>query len=116
MPSRLSRRALLAALAALAGLLGAALALAGVTALILPTHTPGVRYSKVDAGDDLADDLRQGLDEDDPPAVQLHEGVEGSPTVWLALLRPKPGPLRGRPLSPRQHRVAGWPLSIPRRA
>ena len=26
---------------------GAALALAGATALILPTHTPGARYSKV---------------------------------------------------------------------
>jgi hypothetical protein len=47
MRSRLSRRALLVAVAALAALLGAALALAGATALILPTHTPGDRYSKV---------------------------------------------------------------------
>ena len=47
MRSGLSRRALLAALAAVAALLGAAVALAGATALILPTHTPGARYSKV---------------------------------------------------------------------
>jgi hypothetical protein len=32
---------------AVAALLGAALALAGTTALILPTHTPGARYYKV---------------------------------------------------------------------
>jgi hypothetical protein len=45
---RLSRRALLVAhLAVFAALLGAAIALAGVTALILPTHTLGARYYKV---------------------------------------------------------------------
>jgi hypothetical protein len=41
------RRFLVATLAAAAALLGAALALAGAKALILPTHTPGARYSKV---------------------------------------------------------------------
>jgi hypothetical protein len=44
----LSRRALLiGVLAAFVALLGTAIALAGVTALILPTHTPGARYYKV---------------------------------------------------------------------
>jgi hypothetical protein len=38
---------LVAALAAVAVVDGAALALTGATALILPTHTPGARYSKV---------------------------------------------------------------------
>src|SRR5438046_8611580 len=47
MRARSSRRASLVALAAVAAPLAAALALAGATALILPTHTPGVRYSKV---------------------------------------------------------------------
>ena len=41
------RHALTAALAAAIALVGASLAFAGATALILPTHTPGVRYSKV---------------------------------------------------------------------
>jgi hypothetical protein len=43
----LSRRALLVAFASVAALLVAGLALAHVSALILPTHTPGARYSKV---------------------------------------------------------------------
>jgi hypothetical protein len=43
----LSRRAFLVAVAAGAALLGCCVALAGATALILPTHTPGARYSKV---------------------------------------------------------------------
>jgi hypothetical protein len=44
----LSTRALSALLlAAVVALVGAALALAGATGLILPTHTPGARYSKV---------------------------------------------------------------------
>src|SRR6266542_3397615 len=48
MHSRLSRRALpVVLLTALGALLVAALALAGAAALILPTHTPGARYSKV---------------------------------------------------------------------
>jgi hypothetical protein len=48
MRSGLSRRVLLVTLlAAVAALLVAALALAGATALILPTHTPGARYYKV---------------------------------------------------------------------
>jgi hypothetical protein len=55
-------------LAAIAALLTAALALAGSTALILPTHTPGARLLQGQAGDDRQDDLRQGLDGDDPPA------------------------------------------------
>jgi hypothetical protein len=38
---------LLALVAAIAGLLAARHALAGATALILPTHTAGVHYSKV---------------------------------------------------------------------
>ncbi len=42
-----SRRALLVLLTAVVALLGAALAVASATALILPTHTPGARYSKV---------------------------------------------------------------------
>src|SRR6266516_3407514 len=42
-----SRRALLLLLTAVVALLGAALAVASATALILPTHTPGARYSKV---------------------------------------------------------------------
>lgn len=41
------RRALTAALVTGTGLAGASLAFAGATAPILPTHTPGVRYSKV---------------------------------------------------------------------
>ena len=45
--SGLGLRTLLVALAVVLDLMGAALALAGPTALILPTHTPGVRYSKV---------------------------------------------------------------------
>ena len=45
MPSNRTLRIALAALAA--ELLTAVLALAGATALILPTHTPGARYSKV---------------------------------------------------------------------
>jgi hypothetical protein len=44
---RPSRRILLLALTGVAALLGAALALASATALILPTHTPGARYSNV---------------------------------------------------------------------
>jgi hypothetical protein len=47
MRSGLSRRASLLGLLAVAALAGAALAVAGWTALILPTHTPGVRYYKV---------------------------------------------------------------------
>src|SRR6266542_3816982 len=48
MRSRLSRRALLIALLGVVGALpAAAFALAGATALILPTHTPGARYYKV---------------------------------------------------------------------
>jgi hypothetical protein len=48
MRTGLSRRALLVALpAAVATLLLAAFALAGATALILPTHTLGARYYKV---------------------------------------------------------------------
>jgi hypothetical protein len=47
MRSSPSRRTLLLALTAVAAPLGAALALAGTTTLILPTHTPGARYSKV---------------------------------------------------------------------
>jgi hypothetical protein len=43
----LSRRALLVAVGVFAALLVAAIALAGATALILPTHTPGARYYKV---------------------------------------------------------------------
>jgi hypothetical protein len=44
---RANRLVLLIALLAGAGLLVVALALAGATALILPTHTPGARYYKV---------------------------------------------------------------------
>src|SRR5206468_13008823 len=47
MRSRLCNRGLLLALVAMFALLTAALAVAGSTALILPTHTPGARYSKV---------------------------------------------------------------------
>lgn len=43
----LNRRVLLLGLVATLAGLAASHALAGVTALILPTHTPGVRYSKV---------------------------------------------------------------------
>ena len=44
---RLSRRAVVVALSAVAASATAAFALAGATALILPTHTPGARYDKV---------------------------------------------------------------------
>jgi hypothetical protein len=43
----LCRHAVLALVAAVVAVVAAALALAGSSALILPTHTPGVRYSKV---------------------------------------------------------------------
>jgi hypothetical protein len=45
--SGLSRRIALVALVGTAALLLGAFALAGATTLILPTHTPGVRYYKV---------------------------------------------------------------------
>jgi hypothetical protein len=47
MRSKLSRRALLVGVVLGTALLLAAFALAGATALIVPTHTPGARYSKV---------------------------------------------------------------------
>jgi hypothetical protein len=47
MRSRPSRQALLVTITAVGALLVATLALAGATVLILPTHTPGARYSKV---------------------------------------------------------------------
>jgi hypothetical protein len=43
----MSLPALLGIIVIVAALLGAALALVGMTVLILPTHTPGARYSKV---------------------------------------------------------------------
>jgi hypothetical protein len=45
--SALVGRALLASLVAVAALVSASLGLARATGLVLPTHTPGVRYSKV---------------------------------------------------------------------
>lgn len=51
MRPRLSRRVLLVTVVAVAGGLGlAALSLAAVAALILPTHTPGARFSRVSQG------------------------------------------------------------------
>lgn len=47
MRSWLSRRALLVPLVAVAALLAGGYAPASDQALILPTHTPGARYSKV---------------------------------------------------------------------
>jgi hypothetical protein len=47
MHPRLVRRSLPVALAAVAALAVAVLACASAYKLILPTHTPGVRYSKV---------------------------------------------------------------------
>lgn len=46
-PRGLGRPGLLLGLATVGALMAAALALAGATGLILPTHTPGARYSKV---------------------------------------------------------------------
>jgi hypothetical protein len=47
MRSSSGRRAALLALVATTALVASGLGLAGATALILPTHTPGIRYSKV---------------------------------------------------------------------
>lgn len=49
------------------------------------------------AGDDLEDDLRQGLDGHDTTAGRLHERTQEGAARRVAVRRPEPEPLRGGP-------------------
>jgi hypothetical protein len=94
----------------------AALALAGTTALILPTHTPGARYSKVTQATIKSTICKSGWTKTIRPAGELYECAQEGAAGALELRRPEPLPLRGGPpdlarasaARPRSHRNL-WP-------
>jgi hypothetical protein len=61
-------------------------------------------------GDDQDHDLRQRLDGDDPPALELHVSAQARPARRLTVRRHEPGALRGGPPDLTRARRGAAPL------